>query len=152
MWRFDLVEEPSDIMQDARILFWVLSKKYPVVNESKHFFAIYKTSISRMFHDKSRRMQRSAIDQKVCAEEAATELQLEGSLPNYGHLNLLLEEMPDELKMVLRHLTTGRVRLKLDRPSKVLRKRENHNMRLKRLLPLSTNDPVGDLRSYFINS
>lgn len=138
-------------MQDARLLFFTLQKKYPLVNEAPHFFALYRTSLTRAFIDKTRKLLRSAIDQEVDATEVVEDLQLTG-MPNYGYFNLLLEEMPDELKLVLGALTTGRVRLKLDRPTKTLRRRENHNMRLKRRLLLSSKDPVGDLRCYFANS
>lgn len=152
MWRFDRIEEPKDVMQEAKLLFWTLQKKYPVVNQAAHFFALYKTSLYRTFHDKARLMQRSIIDQDKNAEDVAIEMQVEGNLPNCGQLNLLLEEMPDELKLVLRALTTGRVRLKLDRPTKVSRPRENHNMRLKRRFAVASTDPVGDLRGYFANT
>ena len=101
-----------------------------------------------MLIDKARLRRKSVIDQDVSADDLVSEF--ESTLPNLGHLSLLLEEMPDELKTVLRSLTSGRIRHKLDGPTK--RPRENHNMRLKRCLVLSTDDPVGDLRSYFANS
>ena len=146
LWRFDRSEDVHDIMQDARLLWVTLEKKYPIVNESQHFFALYKTSLSRMFIDKARVQQKSVIDTNTHAEDVAENMQLQGT-PNYGYFNVLLEEMPDELKLVLRALTSGRVRLKLDRPTKSLQLRENLNMRLKRRFPnLTTSDPVGDLQ------
>lgn len=151
LWRFDKAEDLDDHMQEARLLFFTLGRKYPVVNEMRHFFALYKTSLLRKFIDKARQRKRSAIDQEINAEEVAVEMRLQGT-PNYGHVNLLLEQMPDELKMVLLALTTGRLRLKLDRPAKALRHRENHNMRLKRRFSLKSMDPVGDLRGYFANT
>jgi len=150
LWRFDRAEDVDDIMQDAHLLWVKLERKYPIVNEAAHFVALYKTSLSRMFLDKVKRKSRSISS--FPTEELTEELSLEG-MPNLGHLNLLLEEIPDELKSVLRALTTGRVRLKLDRPPpKKPRPRENFNMRLKRQLSLGMDDPVGELRSYFINS
>lgn len=151
LWRFDRVEEFPDIMQDARLLFFTLEKKYPIVNDMRHFFALYRTSLNRMFTDKARLKQKSVIDHNVFLDDIIDALHLEGT-PNYGHLALLLDELPDELKIVLRALTTGRVRLKLDRPTRTLRWRENHNMRLKRRFSLSMSDPVGELRNYFANS
>jgi hypothetical protein len=149
MWRFDAAEEFNDIMQDAKLLFLTLCTKYKIVTGQGHFFALYKTSLSRMFIDKSRVKQKSAIDQMVDAEAYAADNQLEGNLPNGGYFNVLLDELPDELKMVLKVLTTGRVRLKLDRPTKSFRPRENHNMRLRTKLALTTADPVGALKTYF---
>lgn len=151
LWRFDRVEEFKDVMQDARVLFFTLERKYPIVNDMRHFFALYRTSLNRMFTDKARLKQKSVIDQNVFLDEIIDALHLEGT-PNYGHLALLLDELPDELKTVLQALTTGRVRLKLDRPTRAMCKRENFNMRLKRRFSLSMSDPVGELRSYFANS
>ncbi len=151
LWRFDRMEEFSDIMQDARVLFFTLEKKYPIVNDMRHFFALYRTSLNRMFLDKTKIKQRSVIDQNVFLDDILDALHLEGT-PNYGHLSLLLDELPDELKTVLQALTTGRVRLKLDRPTRTMHQRENHNMRLKRRFSLSLSNPVGELRNYFANS
>ena len=151
LWRFDKAEGPDDIMQDARLLWIALERKYPIVNEAPHFVALYKTSLTRMFIDKARLRQKSVDCHHEPVEEVAEKFSLEGT-PNFGHLSLLLEEMPDELKTVFRALTTGRVRLKLDRPTKKLRPRENLNMRLKRQLSLTMDDPVGQLRNYLINS
>ena len=148
LWRFDRIEEFSDIMQDARVLFFTLEKKYPIVNDMRHFFALYRTSLSRMFIDKARLKEKSVIDQNIFLDEIIDTLQLEG-IPNYGHLALLLDELPDELKTVLQALTTGRVRLKVDRPTRTMHQRENYNMRLKRRFSLSMSDPVGELRNYF---
>lgn len=149
-WRFDALHDFDDVMQEARILFWKLEKMYPIVNEPSHFFALYKTSLLRSFTDRSRLKQKSPIDQEVVAEEIA--LNTESPFQNYGYLNLLLHEMPDELKTVLGALTSGRIRLKLDRPTIAKRHRENHNMRLRRRISMETIDPVGDLRAYFFNS
>lgn len=150
LWRFDRAEDFDDIMQDARLLFCTLERKYPIVNEAAHFFALFKTSLLRMFIDKARVRHKSVIDQEVCTDDVALEMKVSGT-PNYGFFNVMLEEMPEELKLILRALTSGRVRLKLDRPAPALRPRENHNMRLRRHLKLSSNDPVGDLKAYFVN-
>jgi|SRR5882724_1907478 len=151
LWRFDRIEEFNDIMQDAKVLFYTLEKKYPIVKDMRHFFTLYKTSLNRMFIDKQRLKEKSVIDQNVFLDEVIDALHLEGT-PNYGHLALLLDELPDELKTVLQALTTGRVRLKLDRPTRTMHQRENYNMRLKRRFSLSMSNPVGELRNYFANS
>lgn len=146
LWRFDRVEEFKDVMQQARILFWKLSVAYPIVNNPHHFFALYKTSLLRHFVDKARKRSRSVIDQDTSLDDL-TEIEF-GHTINAGQLHLLLEEMPDELKIVFGSLTSGRVRLKLDRPTTSKRYRENYNMRLKRRLSLTMADPVGALREY----
>jgi hypothetical protein len=148
IWRFEHTEGFDDVMQDAKLLFLSLAKVYSIVNKDSHFFSLYKTSLLRRFIDKSRIKTRSPVDYTVCSEDI--ELQIEGHLPNYGWANVLLDEMPSELKIVLGALTSGRVRLKLDRPTKHLRFRENLNMRLRRKFSLATKDPVGDLKNYFL--
>jgi hypothetical protein len=144
MWRFDRVETPEDVMQDARLLFHTLLQKYPIVTENAHFFALYKTSLLRMFVDKSRIKQKSVVD----AGDELTDHGVDHS--NYGYLAAILDEMPEELQLVLKTLTMGKIRLKLDRPTKRPTPRENLNMRLKRQLSLQTEDPVGALRAYLI--
>ncbi len=147
LWRFDRIEGADDVMQQARILFWELSLRYPIVNNPNHFFALYKTSLLRRFVDKSRARTRSAIEQDVSVDDLTMETSM-GHTINAGHVAMLLEEMPDELKLVLGSLTSGRIRLKLDRPTTSKRRRENHNMRLKRRLGIDLVDPVGTLREY----
>jgi len=150
LWRFDRMDGPDDLMQQARILFWELGQKYPTVEDPRHFFALYKTSLLRRFIDKARTRQRSAIDHLVNAEDLTIEE--EGVPSNAGHLSLILQEMPDELKTVLHALTSGRVRRRLDRPPVTsTRQRENHNMRLKRRFSLTLDDPVGELKNYLLN-
>lgn len=147
-WRFDAAEDVDDLLQDARILFLKIQTRYTQVTEAPHLFALFRTSLMRQFIDKSRLKQRSVIDQTLIAEEVAEEKMLHSTMPNLGLSRIILNEMPDELKLVLGVLTTGRVRLKLDRPSRVLRRRETANMRVKRRLSLLTANPVGELKAY----
>lgn len=148
MWRFDKADDFEDVMQEAFLVFMKVERAYPVVNNAAHFFALYKTALHRFFHDKTRLLQRTV--ETSSTEELGYELPHQSNMPNLGHLALILEEMPDEMKTVLGALTSGRVRLKLDRPAKKLRQRENHNMRLKRRFSLTSDDPVGDLKAYLL--
>lgn len=146
-WRFDASEDTEDLLQDCRILFFKLENFYPTVTDTPLFFTLYKTSIKRMFIDKARKQRRritglTPIDD--CAEN-----QLPQDSPT-AHLRLILEELPDELKIVLRLLTPKRVRLKVEVPRKY-RVRENFNMRL-RQRGISLNDPIGALKTYLANS
>lgn len=148
MWRFDKADDFEDVMQEAYLVFMKVERAYPAVNNAAHFFALYKTALFRFFHDKTRRLQKTVEAQSM--DDLGYDLPHESHLPNLGHLAVILEEMPDEMKIVLRALTSGRVRLKLDRPAKKPRQRENHNMRLRRRFSLSSTDPVGDLKSYLL--
>lgn len=161
LWRFDHIDGFDDVMQEARMLFCKLERKYPSVTDVPHFFTLYKTSLFRMFIDKSRRKRDSVIDQNTSVDEMREEALPESSLQNYGHLALILEELPDELKTVLRILTSGRVRLKVNKPTRKLLPRENYNMHLRRLMEkpdangrvrLRAADLVGELRSYLTNT
>jgi hypothetical protein len=148
-WYFGPSEDHDDLMQEARILYWQLENIYPTVTDAPHLFALYRTAFKRRLIDKARKMKRRITDALPIAE--VVELP-ESNMQNMGHLSMLLEELPSELKIILRALTTGRVRLKLDKPTKKLRHRENHNMRLKRKFALDMADPVGELKAYFANS
>jgi hypothetical protein len=150
LWRFDPINDFADVMQEARILFWKLEKTYPSVIDAPLFFALYRTSLSRMFIDKAR-SRALKIQATACIHDLSEEAQPESNLQNYGLLGLIVEELPPELKTVLRVLTSGRVRLKLDKPTKKVRFRENHNMRLKRRYGLAGN-PVSELKNHFNNS
>jgi hypothetical protein len=147
MWRFDKIDTPDDVMQEARMLYHVLEQKYPIVNDPRHFFTLFKTSLLRFFIDKSRAKQRTPLYDHV--EEVDLPIQAEA---NYGYIQLLLEEMPEELKIVLTYLTSRRFRRKLDRPTQALRQRETLNMIIKRRFSLTSDDPVGDLKRYLLNS
>lgn len=146
-WNLDPATEGfDDLLQEARILFYTLEKKYPVANNMAHFSALFKTSLARSLIDRDRTRKRKAKLPSVHIDDVVDDPQLVG-MPNYGYFNVLLEEMPDELKLVLKDLTSGRVRLKVDRPTPPSRPRENFNMRLKRRFPqLTLDDPVGDLQ------
>lgn len=148
LWRFDRMNDFEDIMQDARLLFFKLETKYQdICTDKPHLFALYRTSLSRMFIDKSRK-KRASIDDLLCLNEDEI-FQVASQDTNLGALALILDELPSELKTVLKHLTTGRVRLKLNKSTKKVRYRENLNMRLKRRFSLTTADPVGDLKAFF---
>ncbi len=147
-WRFDKADEFEDLMQEAFMVFMKVERAYPVLNNASHFFALYKTALHRHFHDKTRKLQKQITTDSL--EEVSDLPALYTNTPNLGHLSIILEEMPDELKTVLQALTSGRVRLKLDKPAKKLRQRENHNMRLRRRFSLTSTDPVGDLKTYLL--
>lgn len=145
-WNLDTALEGfDDLMQEAKILFLTLERKYPVANNMAHFSSLFRTSLTRALIDKDRARRRKGTIPAEPIDEVVDDLCLQG-IPNYGYFNVLLEEMPSELKLVLRALTSGRVRLKLDRPTPA-RPRENFNMRLKRRFPeLTLIDPAGDLQ------
>lgn len=146
-WRFHRTEDTDDILQEAKLLFWQLQKRYPTAIRIPHFFTLYKNSLLRKFHDKARKMMRT-VDETPTDDAGIFE---QGGSVNCGALAVLLEEMPDELKLSLKFLTAEKVRLKLAKPTQKRRYRENHNLRLKRCLGLTSTDPVGDLKSYLSN-
>lgn len=146
-WNLDPATEGfDDLLQEAKILFHALEKKYPVANNMAHFASLFKTSLARSLIDRDRIRKRKCLIPALDIDDIDEDPMLEG-IPNYGYLNLLLEEMPSELKLVFRALTTGRVRLTVDGSTPPARPRENFNMRLKRRFPqLTLDDPAGDLQ------
>jgi hypothetical protein len=149
LWRFDRVDGFDDVMQEARLLFFKLQRTYPEVDQPAHLFSLFKTSLNRMFIDKARKRQTAITEQPL---EECTEGMLPNSpLINGAHLSLILEELPSELKTVLGALTSGRVRLMVDRRTKKPRIRENYNQRLKRKFSLTIKNPIGELKASLSN-
>lgn len=138
----------DDLLQEAKIVFLKLTKTYCIVANEAHFFCLYRTSLSRFLIDRVRAKHRRPSEYLVDDNPAQDRV---GEVTNAGHLKILIEQMPDELKLVLKALTAGRIRLKLNRPTASLRTRENLNTRLRRQLALTSADPVGDLKRYLLN-
>jgi len=148
IWRFDTSEDEDDLLQDARILFFKLERKYPTVTDAPHFFTLYKTSLKRMFIDKARGQRRKLRDVVPLDEMHENALPQVTSSPLLG---IILEELPEELKLALRDLTSGRVRLKLNMPRRKCRSvRENFNMRLKRR-GITLHNPTSALKAHLAN-
>lgn len=143
LWRFDPMHDFDDIMQEALIKYYKLKERYQV-DSPAHFATLYRTSISRMIIDKARERRKRLADTYL--EDVTEEMLPESNLQNLGLTSIILQEMPSELKAAVHLLTSGRVRLKLDKPTKKLRFRENHNMRLQRRLGLA--NAVGTLKAY----
>ncbi len=160
-WRCDSIDEFDDLMQDAKVIFSRLRHKYPKVVEPKHFMSLYQISIRNYFHDKSRyvRRKRAAGIVDATYEDASRTVSYfdrrMSDLTNPGYMKALIEEMPDELKLVLStltHTTRRRLRIKQPKSKLPLRQRESLNKRLCRTLNLTTTDPVGDLYRYLLGS
>lgn len=149
LWRFDRIDGFDDVMQEAKLLFFKLRRTYPEVDQPAHLFSLFKTSLSRAFIDKARKRQ-TAISE-VPLDDCTADMLPNSPIINEAHLSLILEELPSELKTVLGALTSGRVRLMVDRPTKKPCIRENHNKRLRRKFSLTLKDPIGELKASLAN-
>ena len=146
LWRFDTIYEFEDVMQEAQLLFYKIRRYYPLVDEPANLFSLYKIALGNLFTDKARK-RRATI-----STDPIEDTMFQGIDVNMGSLAFILDNLPSELKLVFEALTTGRVRLKVDRTTKRPRLRENLNTRLKRKFSLSMTDPVGELKTYLSNA
>ena len=149
LWRCDPVTDDfEDLMQDAKFIFLKLTYAYPAVIDPPQFMSLYKTSIQNYIHDKSRYKRRKDASNVYTSVDAADLFSGRiGETTNVGYVVALLDELPEELKLVLHTLTHGRIRLRIEkRKSTKLRERESLNKKLCRKLNLTTTtDPIGDL-------
>lgn len=144
-WRVDRLLDEDDLMQEAWITFNYVANTYPRCNCSKHFMALFKRAMINKMNDRSCRVKRRRETPEGAISCDITEVLSGriGEITNGGYLAALLNEQPEELKIVLKMLADG----KLDAPEreKGLQPRENFSMRAKRLLGIK-GDPVRELR------
>lgn len=144
IWRCDRIDSFEDLMQDAYLVFEKVRRAYPKVTEPKHFMSLFQTSLRNSIHDRSRYMKRKKLVHEDTALDIS-ELYAEriGEPTNYGQLQIIFNEMPEELHWALALMNNHPELLRTEGS-----KRENLNMRLRRLLGLPDGvfDFVGELK------
>jgi hypothetical protein len=133
-WRCDRVFDFEDLLQEAQIIFYRLTVKYPRVVEPRIFMGLYKVALSNWFHDRAAYMKRhgQAVDVGVDPMELCIDHSGEGHM---GLLSILLEEAPQELRLALALLAENPETLRTE--TRTAGQRENLNMKLRRILGLS---------------
>lgn len=107
MWRVSSHMDRDDVLQEARLVFYTLRRRYVESGEvvdPPHFMALFKTSWLRHFNDLSntdtaRRTNEVPYPQQE--GDAGVEWQPLGDRDNDGYLALLIEQAPSEVKSVL---------------------------------------------------
>lgn len=145
-WRCDSMLGHDDLMQESWIIFDKLTFTYPRVIEPKHFFALFKRSMVNKMHDRScAKRRKDAVQAVLPADVADFFIGRIGETSNAGYLGALLNEAPEELRLVLEHLAKNGCRDNKRRSR--FEPRENLSMKLCRSLGLPLDvDPLADLK------
>ena len=149
-WRCDNIHSLPDLMQDAYLIFANIKSKYPRVIEAKHFMALYKRAITNNMHDKAAyKHRKDAVDVHLSFDATEFLAGRIGEVTNSGYLAALLDEMPEELKLVLSTLANGLPPEKPEPRTRGLQPREGLSMQLRRLLRLPMkSDPLTAIKRF----
>jgi len=147
LWRCDKILSKEDLLQEAYIIFMKIFERYPRVSQPNHFISLFQTSFRNYIHDHSRYMQRKKlVHEDTTADVSELFTNTIGEVTHSGYLALLLDEMPEELKMALEALANQEPELYSKRQRGM--PRENLNMKLRRILGFEdTFDFKGSLYS-----
>ena len=147
-WRCDHIHSLPDLMQDAYLIFLNVKLTYPKVIEPKNFMALYKRALANNMHDKAAyKKRKNAVDVHLSADVADFFTGRIGELTNAGYLAALIDELPDELKLVLKTLNDGLPPEKPEPKRYGIQPREGLSMQLRRLLHLPINsDPLAIIK------
>ena len=145
-WRCDPINDFEDLLQDAYLIYLKIVEAYPSVTEPQIFMGLFKMAMTNNMHDNARYVKRKRVvheETSVDAPELATGRI--GEVTNNGYVSALLAEAPEELQMALDIIENNPEALR-GKP-KVKRKRQNLNMRLRRILGFDTAR-LNELRNY----
>jgi len=143
-WRVDRIHDVQDLMQDAWLIFDKISKTYPRVTDPANFFGLYKRAIINKFHDRScTKTRRGKVEVTLPEDVADFFIGRIGEAGNAGYAAALINELPEEMKLVIQHMTSNESRPRRCRSQP----RENLSMRICRSMGLPEGrDPVKELK------
>lgn len=140
-WRAEAIHGEDDLLQDCWLIFHKIKTNYPRIIKPADFLKVYKQSVRNAMHDHSRKVQfkRNCLAE-VYDQEASSPLveRIVGEVTNNGLLVAAINECP-ELKQALELYAEDPERLHVEDwrySTVVVRRRENRNAKLKRLLDL----------------
>jgi hypothetical protein len=147
-WRCDPINEIKDLMQDAYLIFAKVRNSYPRVIEPKHFMALYKRALANNMHDKAAyRRRKESAEVHLSSDVTDFFAGRIGEVTNAGYVGALIDELPEELKLVLHKLAMGLPTEKAEPRKRGLQPRESLTMQLRRLCRLPMNsDPLAIIR------
>ena len=145
-WRCDPMYDTDDLVQEAWLVFRHLADTYPRIIDPKHFMALFKRAVINKINDKSCRYSRrkGTVEAPISTDVYEVFAGRIGEGTNGGYLAALLNEAPEELKLVLAMAAKGELDIAPKRRHK-MEPRENLSMRACRLLGL-TGDPIREIK------
>ena len=134
VWRCDRLHGQDDLLQEAHLLFWKLTERYPRVLEPAKFMGLFKKCLTNLLNDKSSYISRRKNAYTVLPEDVSAYCyNMTGETTNTGYLSALLSEAPQELKLAIA-ITLN----------EELQPPENLNMKLRRILGLADTFDLKD--------
>lgn len=104
-WRVAPLHDHEDLKQEAFIVFMRCAARYPILDEAKHFMALFKVAWANHLNDLSRKASRVRETQVLEADRAIdpAERALDeiGDLDNDGKLRTMIRQAPREILLVL---------------------------------------------------
>lgn len=155
-WRVADTMQWEDVMQEAYLVFMRCSNRYPVTDTPQHFMALYKRAWINHMNDLSNGSsnQKTEISDQVMTDDGPSTIDQVGSLDNDGYLRVLVNEAPEEVRMVLALLVNAPQELidlamsGWNGPDR--RKKANGSQRICQMLGIPQHiDVMGMVREYF---
>lgn len=102
-WRIAGTHEWDDAMQEARLIFLRVQRKYPDA-EDKHLMSLFKTAWGHHFTDlsvKDSRGRHIQSESNLARDEDSLPREMVGATDNDGMLAMMIRQAPSEVRMVL---------------------------------------------------
>ena len=152
-WRVDRLHTEDDLVQEAWITFNYVANAYPRCICPDHFMAMFKRAMVNKMHDRSCRhnRRRDTVEAPISTDVYEVFAGRIGEISNSGYINILLNEAPEELKLVMALLAEG----KLDARSVSKEGRENFSIKARKFLNKKgvfnafAYDPIAEIKQLF---
>ena len=155
-WRVDRLHDDSDLLQEAWLVFNYVYHAYPRILDPNHLFALFKRAMVNKMNDRACRVKRrrDSPEGPISCDIYEVLAGRMGEVTNGGYMAAVLNEAPEELKLVMAMIEKG----KLDpqpRYSRELSERKNLSMRAREFLNARgvftafSQDPIREIRALF---
>jgi hypothetical protein len=109
MWKVARTQQRDDVMQEAYEVFMRVARRYPDLDDPRHFMALYKTSWLRHFTDLANADTADRVTVGMSSlrpsrdggEDEEGERDFVGATDNDGALAVLIRQAPKEVKQVI---------------------------------------------------
>ena len=154
-WRVDPLHTVDDLKQEAWFTFNYVEHAYPRCMCPKHFMALFKRAMVNKMHDRSCRYdrRRDSVEAPVSTDIYEVFAGRIGEVTNTGYLAAVLNEAPEELKLVMKLLAEGQI--EADPKTKELKPRKNLSQKARDFLNKRgvfnafAHDPVNEIKQLF---
>ena len=157
-WRLEPIMEWEDAMQEMKVVFCRVRKKYEGRNDGpKHVMALYKVACHNWVNTLSTRASKRRSGEVLYATEQAMEIAastVSGDLDNEGSVLSMLSKLPEDVRETLRILYDAPAEV-LDLVCSSIRTGKRHRAANRKLCEVAGEDPesvnlIHGLRTCFL--